>query len=149
MTVATPVSYVSKYRRHKFVLTGTRMERDDHGHPTGVLQHGKEIQFENFSCTTSDPEEIKYLDKQCGVEIMRVPEGVEIGVLTPSTSVQVESGLSTGNVVERPGALRCRYCGRADLRNKMALQMHEASCAKKHATQPPAAEGQPAPPTEG
>lgn len=138
MTTATQVAFVSKYRRHKFVLTGTRMERDDHGHPTGVLLHGKEIQFENFTFTTADPAEIAYLEKQCGSEVMRVPQGVQIGELIPDTQVSVSSGLSTANATERPGSQRCRFCGRANFRNKMALQMHEGSCQKKQGA---AAEG--------
>lgn len=136
------VTYVSKYRRHRLVFEGTHMIRDDHGHPTGVLRHGREAQFENFTFSTSDPEIIALTDKQCGGDIMRVPEGIQIGALLPDTQVEVSSGLSTANV--KVGVLRCRFCGRANFRNRMALQMHEGSCQKKN----PVAEGAPSAPAE-
>ncbi len=144
MTTEAPVKarrYGSRYARHKFVLEGARMVRDAHGNPVGVLIPGKEIQFVDHFYTTSDPEEIAFLDHQLGPDITRA-DG-EILAVAAAGPVEVTAGLSTASAVSKT-VYRCDFCGRADFKNPMALEMHRRSHKKaidaaKAAT--PAAEG--------
>ena len=123
MDQVEPKTYASRFSEQVYWIRSPRVLRDQtHGGIIG-MDHGHPIRFYDNKFTTSDPEEIAFLDGILGPELTLL----EPGAVVERAGPEVAAAMSTATTTAKKAQIRCPDCGRA-FQAPQHLQMH----AKTH-----------------